>query len=370
MRQRSSERRRGRPSAKTDTSHRAEQPIRNRRDDGASPSAGSLTARSAPSAIGAPRVARDPWESFLGGLSAKTRRAYEGDIKQFFAFINTHPKDYVSISKLTPADIVAFQTSVSHFDPFGKLENAATVARKLSAIRQLLKWYRGCGVIDRLPSEFVRGPRVSRQSPRIGLTKEEARAIVDSIEIGTGKKPLLGLRDKAIIALMLRTGVRREEVMLIRRMDIYQSANIVAVLVHGKGDKTRSLPLHAEVQAAIAEYLIADGRDVGEPNDPLFEPTINRRGKITDKPLHVSTIHQIVKRAVRRAAAVGAIRPELVGKITPHSLRHTAITLALDAGAKLERVQIMAGHANPATTIRYFRSAEDLKQSAINYIDF
>ena len=75
-----------------------------------------------------------------------------------------------------------------------------------------------------------------------------------------------------------------------------------------------------------------------------------------------AVIWHIVTTAAKRAG--------IEKRISPHSLRHSAITFALDGGAKLERVQRFAGHADPKTTIRYFRSAEDLDQSAAHHVDF
>ena len=136
------------------------------------------------------------------------------------------------------------------------------------------------------------------------------------------------------------------------------------VRVLGKGGKDRLLPVRPTVWAATLAYLEKSGRALSEElsDAPLFTPTRNQRGGTTAKALTPTMVWYIVVRHVKAAG--------IKKRITPHSLRHTAITLALDAGATIRQAQTFAGHGDPKTTVRYDRTREDLDKSAAHLIDF
>jgi len=107
------------------------------------------------------------------------------------------------------------------------------------------------------------------------------------------------------------------------------------------------------VLRALEEYVAKSGRE-RSPEAPLFVATQHNRGEI---PLSTNTIAQIVRR-----------RAGTTKRITPHSLRHTAITLALDGGATVRQAQYLASHADPKTTMRYDRNRENLDDHGCDYI--
>jgi integrase len=161
----------------------------------------------------------------------------------------------------------------------------------------------------------------------------------------------------------LQLGLRREELCHVKLSDLGEERGYRTVRIAGKGGKDRLLPIKPGVWRATLEYLERSGRDLARerPDAPLFKPTRNNRGKALDKALDASTVWQLVIRYVREAG----IRK----RITPHSLRHTSITLALDAGATIRQAQTFAGHADPKTTVRYDRTREDLDKSAAHLIN-
>jgi integrase/recombinase XerD len=298
----------------------------------------------------------DPLRSFGRDLSPLTRRAYQNDLAEFFDFIGMNPRTG-NLHTVTPAHVAEFVAHVSKRDASGNLTNAATVARKLSSVRAAFRWLRACGAMATNPAELVKGPRVSTQSPRQGLTKAEVRSLVDAV---TGDS-LKAKRDRAILWVMLYGGLRRAEVAGLRVADLYRDDPHHVLHVRGKGNKVRSVPLRAEAVTAIRTYLDARG-GTDAADAPLFRPTMNNRTGKTDKPMSPALVWQVV---TKYATAAGIAK-----RVSPHSLRHTAITTALDSGAKLERVQAFAGHADPKTTIRYHRTREDLNQSAAHFIAY
>jgi integrase/recombinase XerD len=297
-------------------------------------------------------------DAFARDLSPRTRRAYSADLAEFFAAVGVSPRDPASLRAITPAHVAAFADAIGKRDELGNLTNAATVARKLSAVRSAFRWLRACGAVDANPADFVASPRVSAQSPRQGLTRAEARALVEAAKDDGSVR---ARRDRAILLVLLFGGLRRSELAGLRIGDLYEERGHVVLHVRGKGSKVRAVPLKAEAVFAVRGYMAA-ARAGATSEAPLFVPTSNNRGKTTDKPLSTDMLWRLVRRFAKAAG--------IEKRISTHSLRHSAITLALDGGAKVERVQAFAGHADPKTTIRYFRSADDLDHSAAHAIAF
>jgi len=155
---------------------------------------------------------------------------------------------------------------------------------------------------------------------------------------------------------MLYTALRRSEICALRWGNVHQERGHWVLWVKGKGGKLRKVKLQVPVLRAIKEYFDKSGRERGE-EAPLFVATQHDRGEV---PLSTNTVAQIVK---RRAKQAGVSK-----RITPHSLRHTAITLALDGGASVRKAQQLAGHADPKTTMRYDRNRQNLDDHGSDYI--
>lgn len=301
----------------------------------------------------------DPLAAFALDLSPRTRKAYAADLAEFFALLGRGSRNVADLRLVTPAHVAQYAAHIARRDGAGNMTNAATVARKLSSVRSAFNWLRACGAVEANPAAFVRSPRVSAQSPRQGLSRTEARALVDAVS-GQGVK---ALRDRAILLVMLYGGLRRAEVASLRIGDLYEERGYSVAHVRGKGGKVRTVPLKPEAMRAVAEYLALAGRTSGDAQASLFVPTRgNRKGSSLEAPLAPVAVWRIVRAAAAQAG--------ITKRISPHSLRHTAITLALDGGAKVERVQAFAGHSDPKSTIRYLRTAENLDQSAAHAISF
>jgi integrase len=134
-----------------------------------------------------------------------------------------------------------------------------------------------------------------------------------------------------------------------------------------KGGREHTIPLPKEVKQAIDDYLGLD-RDrrkilkTAEGNESwIFQPMTNYRTLVFDKPLSTTMVWYIVR---RWGNFIG------VGKVSPHDLRRTAITRALDKGLTYRQVQMMSGHKDPKTVMRYDHGRENLEQNAINFLDY
>jgi integrase/recombinase XerD len=299
-----------------------------------------------------PATPDDPREAFLAGrLTEKTRTAYRHDLNAFFTFANIQ-----SPADITPDRVVAWRNTMMDAGL-----RPATVARKLTALRCFcdhLVYHRH---LDRNPADpkVVRAPKVSGASRTQGLTYGQAARLLEA----TDRTTVRGARDYAILRWLLQLGLRRAELCAVTIADLGEERGHQTVRIAGKGGKDRVLPLQPSLWRATLTYLEMSNRALDrEPSaGPVFTAT-RRRAGTSPAPLTPRMVWYILARYVKTAG--------LKKRISPHSLRHTAITLVLDAGATIRQAQTMAGHADPKTTVRYDRTREDLDKSAVHLIDF
>jgi len=293
----------------------------------------------APATIGA---------QFLAGqLSPATARAYRADVKDFFG---QDPSELSAedLQAVTPADVVAWRNERM------QTQSPATVARKLSSLRSLFRHAEALGIIAESPLKngLVRSPKVSADSQTAGLTGQQARALLDAI---TGEG-LTAKRDRAMIELLLRTGLRRAEAVNANREDLSEERGHAVLTVTGKGGKRESVKVPVPAKRALDEYLAARTDD-----DPALFVSHARNGH-QGKRLSTKAVYRQVRHYAQKAG--------IEKRITPHSLRHAFVTLALDGGATVRQVQAAARHADPKTTIRYDRNRKNLDDHASDYVHF
>jgi integrase len=276
-----------------------------------------------------------------GALSENTRRTYRQAIEDFFA------RAGIPLSEVKREHVIRYRNALmSEYAP-------STVALRLSVLSQVFEEAKIRGMVEKNPLERLRRPKVSQESTTEGLTEKEAAVMLATCDRSTVK----GAReDYALLKLMLYTALRRSEVCALRWGDFHQERGHWVLWVKGKGGKLRKVKLQGPVLRAVEEYIALAGREKA-PEAPLFVATQHYRGEV---PLSTSTVAQIVRRRVQEAG--------IIKRITPHSLRHTAITLALDGGASVRQAQYLAGHADPKTTMRYDRNRENLDDHGSDYI--
>lgn len=265
-------------------------------------------------------------EHFLAGqLSQSTRRVYETALVDFFT------TSRLEVHEVTRDHVIAYRNCLM------RTYSASTVAVRLSGLSRFFEEAKLRGIIESNPTEGIERPKLPQESSAEWLTEKEAVALLATCDRSSTK----GSRDYALLKLMLFTGLRRSEVMGAHWGDIGQERDDWTLLVWGKGRKVRKVNLQVPLVEAIEEYFDKSGRERrGEA--PLFVATQHNRGEV---PMDTSTIAQIVKARAKKAG--------IQKRITPHSLRHTAITLALDGGATVRQVQQMVGHTNPGATVWY-----------------
>jgi site-specific recombinase XerD len=280
------------------------------------------------------------WEFFTVNIrNRNTRRAYFIAVAQF--------SDWCEARKLS-LDAVQPIHVAGYIEQIGSTHSKPTVKQHLAAIRMLFDWLVTGQVIPLNPAHSVRGPKHSVKKGKTPvLSAEEMRTLLDSIKIHDkkGDPILIGLRDRAFIAVMGYTFARVGAVVGMKVEDYYIQKRRGWVRLHEKGGKVNELPCHHNLEQYLDEWLAASGLST-EPTSPLF-PAM-KHGKLTDRlPLAHANAHMIIQ---RRAAGAG-----IATKISCHSFRATGITTYLQNGGKLEVAQQMAGHESARTTGLYDR---------------
>ena len=287
-------------------------------------------------------------------VSEETRRAYRRVVREFFRFIgNRHP------AEILPADVQYWRDQL-----ITAKKSAATVAFKLSVIRSLFDYLKVAGLVSSNPAlaKLVPPPKLPEGVRGRALTAKEVRHVL----AGPDRSTPSGARDYALMLLMLRTSLRVAEACSLKLSSIRWSHGRWTLKFKVKGGRERTIPLPADVKKAVDEYLRLDRSrrslaGCGGPDCHIFQPRTNYRTLIFDKPISTTMAWHIV----RRWGEYGG-----VGKLSPHDLRRTAITKALDQGLSYRQVQMMSGHKDPKTVMRYDHHRENLEQNAVNFLDY
>ncbi len=215
----------------------------------------------------------------------------------------------------------------------------ATRKLHLSALRHFFDALVTRHAIILNPALSVRGERYSvleGKTPEI--TKEQARALLQSIDTSN----VVGLRDRAAIAILIYTAARVGAVAKLTHADFYSAGDQWMLHFEDKGGKSREIPVRHDLQQIIAEYVDGGGLAGEAKSAPLLRSTWRRSKTLTDRRMTANDIGRMLK---RRLVAAG-----LPARLSPHSFRVATITDLLLQGVPIEDVQHLAGHADPRTT--------------------
>lgn len=279
-------------------------------------------------------------------LASGTKETYLSGFRAFCWFVRSTSLDF---DELTRDDVKSFKEYLVD----EKKLKPATVSSYLASVRSFYAYSEDNGIEN--IAHRVKGVTDSRSFKKEPLTPDQARRLLASIDCSTEK----GMRDFAILNLMLRTGLRDIEIVRANCKDIQTKAGVDVLYVQGKGraSKDNFVVLTPKALSPIAAYLEKRG-NVNEL-DPLFASVSSRNA---GERLTVRSISRIAKSALR---AIG-IDDE---RYTAHSLRHTAITFSLLGGATERDAQQMARHANITTTMLYSHDIDRIKHAAEREID-
>lgn len=232
---------------------------------------------------------------------------------------------------------------------------APSVKQRLAALRMLFDWLVVGQVLPMNPASAVRGPRHSVKKGKTPvLSAQEVRALIDAIDTTT----VIGLRDRALIGLMVYTFARVGAATQMRLEDVYVQARKTWVRLHEKGGKEHEMPCHGNLEAWLRAYI--DGASLVGGKTYLFRSAAGRTGELSANPMGQGDVFRMVG---RRAAAAG-IRT----RIGCHSFRATGITEYLRNGGRLEVAQQMANHESARTTGLYDRRRDQMSVDEVERI--
>nr|WP_172689311.1 tyrosine-type recombinase/integrase [Pseudomonas fluorescens]ARJ57913.1 putative XerD-like site-specific recombinase [Pseudomonas fluorescens] len=277
-------------------------------------------------------------EWFANIDNPRTRRAYQNDLEDFCAFVGLTGAD--EFRAVTRAHVLAWRAQLESRGLAG-----ATIRRKLAALASLFDHLlENNAVAGGNPVHGVKRPKIETNEGKTpALGDDQAKLLLEAPDTETVK----GVRDRAILAVLLYHGLRREEAARLTMGDLVERRGIKHLRVHGKGKKIRFLPLHPVAAERIYAYLEWDSaRDTS--SGPLFRSI---RGKTTGAGVTANGLYTVVAYWARVAGIE-------VNGLGVHGLRATAATNALEHDADIAKVQMWLGHANISTTRLYDRRGQ------------
>jgi site-specific recombinase XerD len=294
-----------------------------------------------------PKAAKRVLEFFTAQINNdNTRVAYLNAAKRFAEWCELH--EIRELVDVEPVHVATFVKDLQgSFSP-------PTVKQHLAALRMLFDWLVTGQVIATNPAHAVRGPKyVVKRGKTPVLASDEARQLLDSIDVTT----LKGLRDRALIGVMVYTFARVSAVLGMKVKDYYVQGRRGRVRLHEKGGKEHDVPCHHTLEQYLDEYIAAAGI-VGDPDGWLFRTTGRKTG--VAGRMYQQDAYRMIQRQVLKAG--------LGTRAGNHTFRATGITAYLKNNGLLEHAQTIANHSSPRTTKLYDRRSDEITLDEVEKI--
>ena len=293
------------------------------------------------------RTAKRTLEFFTAQIrNPNTRRAYARAASRFSAWCAEHGLD--DLQAIEPVHVAAY------IEGLQSQMTAPSIKLQLAALRVLLDWLVVGQVIPSNPAASVRGPKHSVKKGKTPvLAADEARTLIDAIDTST----LTGLRDRALIGLMVYTFARVGAVIKMQVDDVYVQGRRTWVRLHEKGGKEHEMPCHHNLDDYLHAYL-----EAAKPGAKawLFRTATGRSATLSSRPMSQSDVWRMIGRRAEQAG--------IKTRIGCHTFRATGITEYLRNGGKLEIAQQMANHESSRTTGLYDRRNDQVSLDEVERI--
>jgi integrase/recombinase XerD len=274
------------------------------------------------------------------GASRNTEAAYANDLRNLETFLARRKQ------KPATADADALRAYLKSLDYVGMTPR--TVARRLSVIRQLFRFLLAERLREDDPASALDSPRLGRPLPKV-LSRDEVDRL---IEASRTKGGVDGGRMATLLEILYGTGLRVSELVTLPLVAVERDPTML--IVRGKGDKERLVPLSDPARTAIASWLHVRAAALAEGESSRFLfPSRGRTGHLT---------RQRFAQLLKEAALGAGIDP---ARVSPHVLRHAFASHLLEGGADLRSVQLMLGHADIATTQIYTHVLDEKLRSLV-----
>ena len=286
-------------------------------------------------------AARFAWAEFFGAQieNPHTRRAYLYAVERFLGWCDARGLD---LHQIAPGVVGEYMRAL--LTRTGAPPSKPTRKLHLAAIRHFFDRLVVRHVVILNPAASVRGPKHAVSEGKTpAISPDQARQVLRSIPSGT----LVGLRDRAIIGVLIYTAARAGAVARLRLADFYTDGRQWFLRFDEKGGKVRDIPARHDLEGFIREYIRAAGLTAEPPSSPLFRAAAGRTDRLTPTAMSGKDILRMVKRRFKAAG--------LPPNLTCHTFRATTITDLLEHGVNPDDVQHLAGHSDPRTTRLYDR---------------
>lgn len=286
-------------------------------------------------------------EFFTATISnVNTRAAYFRAVRDFLIWCEGQGLDLNSVHPVACA---------SYIQMLKGEKSIPTVKQHRSALKHFFDWMVVSGCVAFNPMASVKAPSYSmRKGKTPVLSTEDTAHLIYSIDVSK----LKGLRDRALIGVMLYSFARIGAVTNMKVGDYIQMGKRVVFRLYEKGGKLREVPANHKAQEYVDAYIAAAGLS-GQSEKPLFQ-TFTRRLELSGRKMHRNNANHMLAQRMKKAG--------LEGKISNHSLRATGITIYLQNEGKLEIAQKLAGHVDPRTTELYDRRDEIVEQVEVEKV--
>jgi site-specific recombinase XerD len=283
-----------------------------------------------------------PWHKLkslvLDSVSSPiTKRVYSLGLDEFFAWFSLEPRP----GGFTKATVAAWRVALE-----ARGLGAVSINVRITAVRKLAVEAADNGLLaPELASGITRVKGVAFKGVRLGnwLTVKQAQTLLNTPDASTTR----GLRDRAVLAVLLGCGLRRSECAAMTFGHVQQRDGRWCIVdLVGKHGRVRTIPIPAWVKVAIDAWTTAAGISSG----PVFRP-VNRAGQAHETALNEKVVWQLLQRYTTAAGVPG---------IAPHDLRRSCAKMCRAAGGELEQIQLLLGHASVQTTERYLGTRQDL----------
>jgi site-specific recombinase XerD len=268
-----------------------------------------------------------------------TRRVYNLGLDEFFAWFSLEPRP-----GFTKATVAAWRVALE-----ARGLGAVSINVRITAVRKLAVEAADNGLLaPELANGITRVKGVASKGVRLGnwLSVKQAQTLLNTPDVTTTK----GLRDRAILAVLLGCGLRRSEVANLAVSHVQQRDGRWCIVdLVGKHNRVRTIPVPTWVRVAMDAWTSAAGIAGGQ----VFRP-VNRGGVAQDVGLSEKVVWQLLRPYAKAAGVPG---------IAPHDLRRSCAKMCRAAGGELEQIQLLLGHASVQTTERYLGTKQDLVNS-------
>jgi site-specific recombinase XerD len=286
------------------------------------------------------------WDEFFKGqlANAHTRKNYAHAVRDFLGWCD-HPDRQVPLVRITPGDVGDYLASLAVAIPTKKL--------RLAALRKFFDLLVVRHVVILNPAASVRAERyqvVEGKTPEIGAA--QARTLLQSVDASD----VVGMRDRAIIAILIYTAARVGAVAKLTLKNLKHDGSQYTLRFSEKGGKSREIPARHDLQELLLAYIGTAGIAEG----PLFRTAFRRTKTLTARAMSGIDICRMMKRRLKAAG--------LPDQFSPHSFRVATVTDLLEQNVPLEDVQHLAGHADPRTTRLYDRRRKKITRNIVERI--